>query len=92
MLVITTYKTVGTRSPEAAKALMKRFGEVGATPGEVAHYVFADGSGGVVIAESDDAKVLHNAALAYTEWLEFDSQIILKLEDALPGILAALER
>jgi hypothetical protein len=92
MLLITTYKTVGSRSPDAAKALMTRFGEVGATPGEVAHYVFADGSGGVVIADADDAKVLHDAALAYTEWLEFDTSIVLKLEDALPGILAALER
>ena len=92
MLLITTYKAVGSRSPEAAKALMKRFGEVGATPGEVAHYVFADGSGGVVIAEADDAKVLHEAALAYSEWLEFDTQIVLNLDDALPGILASLDR
>ena len=92
MLLVTTYKTVGSRTQDAAKDLMKRFGEIGATPGEVAHYVFADGSGGIVIAETDDAKVVHDAALAYAEWLEFDTKIVLKLDDALPGIMAALQR
>ncbi len=92
MLLITTYKTVGDRSQQAAADLMKRFGEVGAAPGELAHYVFADGSGGVVITDESDSKALHTQALAYAQWLELDTKIALTIEDALPGIVEALQR
>ena len=92
MLLVTTYKSVGDRSQQAANDLMKRFGEVGATAGEIAHYVFADGSGGVVIADESDSKALHSQALAYAQWLELDTKIALTIEDALPGILEALQR
>jgi hypothetical protein len=92
MLLVTTYKTVGDRSQEAAADLMKRFGEVGAAPGEIAHYVFADGTGGVVIADENDSKALHAQSLAYAPWLQLDTKIALTIEDALPGILEALQR
>lgn len=45
---------VGERSKEASAELMTIFGERGAPPGQVAHYVFADGSGGFLITEEPD--------------------------------------
>jgi hypothetical protein len=92
MLLITTYKIAGDRTQQAAADLMKRFGEMGAAPGQIAHYVFADGSGGVVIADENDTKSLHAQALAYSQWLDFDTKIALTVEDAVPGILEALQR
>ena len=92
MLFVTTYKITGARSQEAANALMKRFSEMGKSPGELAHYVFADGSGGVVIADTDSAQQIHATALAYAEWLEFDTRVALTVDDALPGIREALQR
>ena len=92
MLFITTYKFSGTQTPEAASELMKRFGEVGPSPGEIAHYVFADGTGGVVVNETDDPKQIHSTALAYAQWLDFDTKVVLSIDDAVPGILEALQR
>ena len=92
MLFVTTYKITGSRSQEAANALMKRFGEQGKSPGEIAHYVYADGSGGVVVSENESSQELHRTALAYAEWLDFDSKVVLTIDDALPGILEALQR
>ena len=92
MLFITTYRFSGTQTPEAAADLMKRFGEMGKSPGELAHYVFADGSGGVVISDSDDAAKMHSTALAYAQWLQFESKLALTVDDAVPGILEALQR
>jgi hypothetical protein len=92
MLFVTTYKITGSRSQAAANDLMKRFGEMGASPGEIAHYVFADGSGGVVISDNDNSQELHRTALAYAEWLTLDSKVALTIDDALPGILEALQR
>ena len=92
MLFITTYKFSGAQTPEAAGELMKRFGEMGKAPGELAHYVFADGSGGVVIADTDDPKSIHSTALAYAQWLDFDTKVVLTVDDAVPGILEAIQR
>ena len=92
MLFITTYKFSGTQTPEVAGALMKRFGEMGKAPGEIAHYVYADGSGGVVVADTDDPKLIHSTALAYAQWLTFDTRVVLSIDDAVPGILEALQR
>lgn len=92
MLFITTYRFNGKQTPEDVEALMKRFGEMGASPGEVAHYVFADGSGGLVVNDTDDARQIHSTSLAYAQWLEFDTKVVLSIDDAVPGILQALQR
>ena len=92
MLFSTTYRFNGRQTPQDVADLMKRFGEVGKSPGELAHYVFADGSGGVVINETDDATQIHRTSLAYAQWLEFDTKVMVSIDDAVPGILEALQR
>ena len=92
MLFITTYRFSGAQTPENVADLMKRFGEMGKSPGEQAHYVFADGSGGVVVSSNEDAKEMHSTSLAYSQWLSFDSKLVLEIDDAIPGILEALQR
>ena len=92
MLFVTTYQFKGPQTPEANEALLKRFGEVARPSGEIAHYLFADGSGGVVVAEEDDVKAIHGASLAFAEWLSFDTKLALTIDDAMPGILENLQR
>lgn len=92
MLFITKYRFNGRQSPQDAEDLMKRFGEMGKSPGELAHYVFADGSGGIVVNETDDATQIHRTSLAYAQWLEFDTKVVVSIDDAVPGMLERLQR
>ena len=89
MLFLTKYTFIGDRSPESARALVKEFGQRGAAPGEVAHYVNTDGSGGYVITDSDDVQGAYANALAYQQWIKFETSQILTIADALPSIMAA---
>jgi hypothetical protein len=91
MLYITRYSIRGERTKERIGALMSVFGEHGEIPGTVAHYTAVDGSGGLLIIESDDQAVLYQATLAYQEWLEMETTPIMTIEDAVPHILASLE-
>ena len=88
MLFGTRYKIVGDRSPEAVKALLEAFGEHGAAPGTIAHYVMADGRGGLVISESDSVTEIYANLLNYSEWLEFETHPMLTIDEALPILLA----
>ena len=54
MLFMTTYKIKPFLSNEETKKLLEVFAKEGAGPGTTAHYVAADGSHGVVIADTDD--------------------------------------
>jgi hypothetical protein len=54
MIFITTYKTKPYMTKEETSELMALFAEVGNGPGTIAQYVAADGTGGVVISETDD--------------------------------------
>ena len=87
VLFQTNYKIVGDRSTERARELMVRFGERGKGPGEIAHYVHANGRGGTVISENTDISELHDAVLAYWPWLEFEIIPILAVDDAVPTLL-----
>ncbi len=87
VLFQTNYRIVGDRSTERGKALMARFGERGAGPGEIAHYVHANGDGGTVISENADISELHDVVLAYSQWMEFEIIPILTIEDAAPNLL-----
>ena len=53
MIFITTYKIKPFLSKEETKKLLEVFAKEGAGPGAGAHYVAADGSHGVVIAETE---------------------------------------
>jgi len=87
MLFQTNYSIIGGQDVAQARALMARFGERGKGPGEIAHYVHADGSGGTVISENTDVTVLHDVCLAYSQWLEFEIIPILTIDDAVPNLL-----
>ena len=87
MLFQTNYSLVGDRSPEHAKELMALFAKRGKSPGEIAHYVHVDGTGGTVISENADAGELHDVILAYSPWMEFEILPILTIEDAVPALL-----
>ena len=50
----------------------------------------ADGGGGVVIAESDDPAEGYANLLNYGQWMEFETKVMLKVEDAVPLIGAYL--
>ncbi len=90
MILITTYKLKPFLSKEETGELMKVFGEVGSAPGETAHYVAADGSHGVVISETDDVVGGYRNLLNYTQWVEYETKVMLPIEAAVPQIMDAL--
>ena len=87
MLFQTNYTLVGDRSPAHTKELMALFAQRGKNPGEIAHYVHVDGSGGTVISENADIGELHDVVLAYSPWMEFDIIPIRMIDDAVPDLL-----
>ncbi len=91
MLFMTTYRTRPGESVEQANRLMEIFGKRGAEPGTIAHYVRVDGSGGVVIAETDDVMSMYEGTLAYTEFLDFDIVPIVSIDDAVGPLLSSLQ-
>ena len=56
--------------------------------GTIAHYVMADGRGGLVISENDSMNEAYANMLNYQQWLEFETYPMLTMEDALPSLLA----
>ena len=54
MIFVTTYKIKPFLSNAETKELLRVFAKEGPGPGTIAHYVAADGSHGVVIADTDD--------------------------------------
>jgi hypothetical protein len=90
MILVTTYRIKPFISNEEARELLGVFAEAGAGPGVQAHYVAADGSHGVVISETDDVEGLYANLQNYTQWVEYDSKVMLTIEQALPHIQASL--
>lgn len=90
MLMMTTYKTKPFMTQEENQRLMDLFAENGTTAGTVAHYTFADSSGGVVIVEADEAATGYRNILNYGEFVEYETKVLLSIDDALPHIADAL--
>ena len=90
MIFVTTYKVKPYLSKAETSDLMAAFAEAGSAPGTTAHYVSADGGGGLVIAESDDPAEGYRNLLNYSEWIEFDTKVMLTVEEAVPHIMDAL--
>jgi len=90
MIFITTYKLKPHITKEETKELMGVFATIGNAPGTLAHYVNADGGGGIAIAESDDPAEGYANLLNYQQWIQFESKVMLKVEDAVPLIGAYL--
>ena len=70
------------RSPENFKALLATFAELGEMDGEIAHYVTAEVSGGVIISENDSLVDAHERMLRYNTWLNFEITPMLSIEEA----------
>ena len=90
MILITTYRVKPYLSNEETKKLLEVFAKEGVGPGATAHYVAADGSHGVVIADTDDVAAGYRNILNYTEWVEYDTKVMLTVEQAVPLIMEAL--
>jgi hypothetical protein len=85
VIFITTYR-IKQLSKDETKKLMGVFAEKGVPSTTRAHYVAADGSQGVVIAEADDLEEAYRNLLNYSEWIEYETKPFLTIEQALPHI------
>jgi hypothetical protein len=90
MLFLTTYKIKPYISNEETKKLLEVFAEAGPGPGTTAHYVAADGSHGVVVAETDDLAGAYRNLQNYTQWVEYETRVMLPVEEAVPLIVDSL--
>ena len=90
MIFLTTYKIKPYISNEETKKLLQVFAENGPGPGTTAHYVAADGSHGVVVADTDDVAGAYRNLQNYTQWVEYDSTVMLPVEEAVPLIVESL--
>ncbi len=90
MLFLSEYRLRPGMTKAETASLMTIFGERGAEPGTVAHYVKADGSGGLVIIDQDDPADAYASTLAYSEYLEFTVTPLLTIEDAVGPIATYL--
>ena len=91
MILVTTYKLKPFLSRDEVRELMNVFGEAGTGPGATAHYVDADGGGGLVISETDDVEGGYRNILNYTQWVEYETRVMLTVEEAVPLIMEALD-
>ena len=87
MLFQTNYTLVGDRSVQQGKDLVKLFAERGKNPGEIAHYIHVDGSGGTVISDNKDIAELHDVTMAYSPYMEFEIIPIRLVDEAVGDIL-----
>ncbi|MGD0852363.1 MAG: DUF3303 family protein [Acidimicrobiales bacterium] len=87
MLFQTNYTLIGDRSVETGKELMALFMQRGSSPGEIAHYIHVDGSGGTVVSENNDIAELHDTAMAYAPYMMFEILPVRKVEEAVTDIL-----
>ena len=90
MILMTTYKIKPFLNREETKKLLEVFASEGPGPGTTAHYVAADGSCGVVIADTDDVAGGYRNIQNYTEWVEYDTKVMLTVEEAVPLIMESL--
>ena len=86
MRYVTTYTFKPFMTKDETKALLEAFAEFGNAPGTTAHYLRADGTGGIVIGESDDVAGMYRNILNYNEFVGFESRVVLSVEDAVPLI------
>lgn len=90
MILVTTYKLKPFLDKAETKQLLDVFAKEGAGPGVTAHYVAADGSRGVVISETTDVAGGYRNILNYTQWVEYDTTVMLSIDEAVPLIVDSL--
>jgi hypothetical protein len=94
MLIVTCYRWRNdAHTQDAGKLIMDAYGRQGPGAGEVAHYIYADGTGGVVVAETEDAAAMYRNALEFAEFLDLEAtetHIALPIDQALPAVAERL--
>jgi hypothetical protein len=100
MLVCTTWKA-RPLTREQTNRMMQTWGKLQAAMDEnpsvqrLSWYIFDDGSGGITITKYLDVEaasaIALETSLALSEFLEFDSKVVLDQETAMPAILKAVE-
>jgi hypothetical protein len=88
MHYVVNYTLTGERTKEKTAELMAIFAKRGNNDSTIAHWVYADGGGGFLIADGTEMDLLYQDALAYSTWMEFSSTPIISIEDAVPQIVA----
>lgn len=90
-------RTASTRAYSTSQAssegvaLLEVFAKVGPGPGTTAHYVAAVGSHGVVIADTDDVAGAYRNLQNYTQWVVYETRVMLPVEQAVPLIMESLD-
>ncbi len=100
MLLLTSWKG-RPLSPEQSNRMMQVWGKIEAAMAEnpnverLCWYITSDGSGGVTVTKSADADAANafelETSLALSEFLEFESKVVLDLDTAMGPILKAME-
>ena len=86
MILVTTYRVKPFLSNEETRQLLEVFSREGTGPGVIAHYTAADGSHGMVISDTDDVAGGYRNILNYTQWVEYETKVMLTIEEAVPLI------
>ncbi len=89
MLFFTTYHFKPFMSKKESKELLETFSKIGGPAGEVAHYISADNSFGVIISQSDDVTNSYRNILNYSQWVEYETRMVMRIEDAIPHLVDA---
>jgi hypothetical protein len=100
MLILTTWKN-RPLSPEQANRMMVIWGKFEAKAAtdpsseRVCWYLHADGTGGMAVDRIVDhaaaTQSMAEAMISMFEFLEFDTKIVLELDQAMTSVLAAME-
>lgn len=90
MIFMTTYRVRPFLSKEETRELMEVFAHAGSTPGTIAHYIAVDNSHGVVISNTTDEGADYRSILNYSQWLEYETAVMLPIDKAVPLILDAV--
>jgi hypothetical protein len=90
MILVTTYRIKPYLSDDETKKLLDVFAKEGVGPGVTAHYIAADSSHGVVISDTDDLAGGYRNLLNYTQWVEYETRVMLTADEAVPLIVESL--
>jgi len=89
MIIATIYRwNEAARPKDGVKEVLKRYGDLGDVTGMIAHYIFTDGTGGIVISDGDGAEQAYKTGLALGEFFDdVETRVVLPLEQALPIVM-----
>lgn len=101
MFVLTSWKS-RPLSAEQASRMMTIWGKVeadmasNAAVERVCWFIYSDGTGGLTVVKANDPDAATalglETSLALSEFLEFESRIVMDLESAMPAIVGGMER